>query len=200
MAVLILTFSSLNLRVATLFVKISQWVMLNETKQNQNKKPSKTAGSYLWEPRTAFSSFSSPSNDLRASLKKIGERQCLKWYALLCSTCFTEVLFLGLCHLQMPLYLLSVGKSSPFGSWFMFSIFKIWWSGIFAHFFSFQSPNSCLQSPYVRIYTLLFLSPLHPCTHQGPQCQSAAQHAYSLLCKGGGTLYLQHLLARCDVR
>lgn len=108
---------------------------------------------------------------------KTGERQCLKWYDLLCSTCFTEVLLLGLCHLQMPLYLLSGGNLSPFVSWFMFGISKIWCTT----FYPFQPQRSSLEFPYECVYMKLFLCfSIHSCTHQSPEHLSAAWSPFSL--------------------
>lgn len=125
--------------------------MLNKPKQNRNKE-AKLFVYDTFENSELFSlAFSVPYSNLRASLKKIGERQCLKWYVLLYSICFTEVLFPGLCHLQMSLYLLSRGNSSPFGSRFVFSIFKIWWSGIIAHFFHF-SPQTAVWDLFIYMF------------------------------------------------
>lgn len=147
----------------------------------------------IFENPEQLSHFSSvPPSDLRATLNKAGERQCLKWYALFYSTCFTEVPVLGLCHLQMTLYILIWSNSHPFAFWFMVSIFKSWWSGIFAHLFhSSLQPADLMRSVHTHIYMLVFLPPLHPCTHKDPQHMCAACGASSLLCGGATTSRVQ---------
>lgn len=49
-----------------------------KSKTKKQKQTGKSACHYLWEPTVTFSSFCAPDSDLRASLMKSGERQCLK--------------------------------------------------------------------------------------------------------------------------
>lgn len=63
---------------------------------------------------------------------------------------------------------------------------------MFAHLFhSSLQQADLMMSVHIHIYMLVFLPPLHPCTHKGPQHLGAAYSASSLLCGGATTSRLQ---------